>query len=90
MGWQDASEKLYQSGDAVGAEDLTLIAVWREIPTFEEDLPTQDTPESAPEATLPNEQRDLTFASQMAGMIVSLGTGTWIGVWLWRRKKQAE
>lgn len=90
LGWQDASEKLYQSGDAVGAEDLTLIAVWREIPTSEEDLPTQDTPESAPEATPPDEQRDLTFASQMAGVIVSLGTGTWIGVWLWRRKKQAE
>lgn len=44
VGWQDVSQKEYQSGAPVGAEDLVLTAVWRELPP----PPAEEAPEDIP------------------------------------------
>ena len=45
VGWQDVQQKEYQSGAAIGAEDLVLTAVWRELPP---PPPAQEIPKEAP------------------------------------------
>ncbi len=46
VGWQDVQQKEYQSGAAVGAEDLVLSAVWRELPP--PPPPVEENPEDIP------------------------------------------
>ena len=43
VGWQDASQKEYQAGAAVAAENLVLTALWRELPPPPvEEAPTEE------------------------------------------------
>ncbi len=44
VGWQDSAQREYLSGAAVGAEDLVLMAVWKELPP----PPVEESPEEIP------------------------------------------
>ena len=48
--WQDVRQKEYQSGAPVGAEDLVLTAVWRELPP--PPPPVEEVPETPPSDTV--------------------------------------
>ena len=103
LGWRDSSDGAYEAAQALPLRDLVLTATWREIPPAVEPEPapdadgeaappgTESVPESAPlpPSVLVPEERDFTLASRIAGVLTVLVCGTWIGVWIWLRKKRA-
>lgn len=103
LGWQDVQSNTYQSGAAVGAEDLVLTATWRELPPpVQEDVTDTDTDtppreesvqEGAsgitPPSALAPQERDFTLASRIAGAIVLLIACAWIGTRIYFNRKSA-
>ena len=58
------------------------------LPTAGENGPEDELEVLPPSVLVPNE-RDFTLASRIAGALTALVATSWIGVWIWLRKKRA-
>ncbi len=97
VGWQDAAQREYQSGAAIGAEDLVLTAVWKELPPppveeSPEEIPGdglndappdgESVPESAPEALPPDALAPQSPDFKVASLVAGILSFLVAGAWI--------
>ena len=101
LGWRDGDGMEYKAAQALPAEDLTLTAVWREIPPSvveeEEESPPEDTetllplPDEAPDSgnngVLTPQTPDYALAEAIAALLTFLIACAWGGLLWWRKKR---
>ena len=100
LGWQDDDGMEYKAAQALPVSDLTLTAVWREIPpppAEEEESPPEDTetllplPDEAPDSgnngVLTPQTPDYALAEAIAALLTFLIACMWGGILWWRKKR---
>ena len=97
LGWQDAAQKEYPSGQPLGAQDVVLSAVWREISPVQDD-DVQDGTAGDTDTFLPDADGGEVLLPQApsyktptiaAGVLSFLITAVWLYAWLRSRKMRA-